>query len=185
MSSMAHGPYVAVDGIKVGIVEDNAYFRRLIRTMLNGMGVRQIWEATSVASGWEIVIRNRPDVLLLDWALDGEDGVRLLDRIRCNPDDFIATQAVVFLSAHTDKRHVLHAARLGANDFIVKPVSARVLYDRLRRLTQARFTYYRRAGRLVPISAPAHAAVPPATDEARLAKPSPAAGAEDAGVLFI
>lgn len=184
MSSMSN-TYVALDGLKVGIVEDNAYFRRLVRTMLNGMGIRQIWEATTVAGGWEIVVRNHPDVLLLDWAIDGEDGVRLLDRIRCHADDFIATQAVVFLSAHTDKRHVLHAARLGANDFIVKPVSARVLYERIRRLTQSRFNYYRRGGRLVPIAAPVHAgaAVPVVA-----AKPTPApppAGDADAGVLFI
>ena len=56
MSSTAPNTYVALDGLKVGIVEDNAYFRRLIRTMLNGMGIRQVWEGTTVASGWEMVV---------------------------------------------------------------------------------------------------------------------------------
>jgi two-component system chemotaxis response regulator CheY len=168
--------YVALDGLKVGIVEDNAYFRRLVRAMLNGLGIRQIFEATTVVGGWDIVLRSRPDVLLLDWNIDGDDGIRLLDKIRCHPDDEVATLAVVFLSAHTDKRHVLHAARLGANDFIVKPVSARVLYERLRRLTQTRFTYHRRAGRLVPSAG----AVAPTTPVEL-----PPAGAKDAGVLFI
>jgi two-component system chemotaxis response regulator CheY len=179
MTAMTPNTYVALDGLRVGVVEDNAYFRRLIRTMLVGLGIRQVLEAATVAGGWEIVVRSHPDVLLLDWNIDGEDGVRLLDRIRCHPDDFIATQAVVFLSAHTDKRHVMHAARLGANDFIVKPVSARILYDRLRRLTQARFSYYRRGGRLVPIAGPVAAAPPDAAA-------APAAKAvADAGVLFI
>jgi two-component system chemotaxis response regulator CheY len=168
--------YVALDALKVGIVEDNAYFRRLVRAMLGGLGIRQISEATTLAGGWDIVLRNRPDVLFLDWNLDGDDGIGLLDRIRCHPDDYVATLAVVFLSAHTDKRHVLHAARLGANDFIVKPVSARVLYERLRRLTQTRFTYYRRAGRLVPV---AGSVAPTAPAEL------PPVSAKDAGVLFI
>lgn len=176
---MATHTYLALDALRIGIVDDNAYFRRLVRTMLSGFGVRQVLEATTVDAAWEIVLRQTPDVLLVDWNLGGEDGIRLLDRIRTHPSDRLATQAVVFLSAHTDKRHVLTAARLGANDFIVKPVSARVLYERLRRLTSTRLAYRRQGDRLVPAMGGPTAARPVAGPGKRVI-PEP-----DAAVTFI
>ncbi len=170
---MAINTYTALDGLRFGVVDDNAYFRRLVRTMLTGLGVRDIVDATTPEDGWEMLLRHRPDVLLLDWNLGvpGGTGVTLLDRIRTSPDDRIATQAVVFLSAHSDRRHVLSAVRLGANDFIVKPVSARVLYDRVRRLALGQTTYVRRNGRAVPLPAGAHGGL----------RPPPPGGAAPAG----
>ncbi|WP_181705274.1 response regulator [Chthonobacter rhizosphaerae] len=169
--------YLALDGLRIGIVDDNSYSRRLVRTMLTSFGIRQINEAGSITEGWSIVVRFRPDILILDWSLPGGDGVALLDRIRCHPDDEIATQAVVFLSAHSGKRQVLSAVRLGANDFIVKPVSPRLLYDRLKRVVMTRVNYIRRDGRLVPVhtagmplaALPAPALVAEASDTADIA----------------
>ncbi len=152
--------YMALDALRVGLVDDSPYFRRLLRTMLKGMGVTDVLEAPGLAAGWEIASRQTPDILLVDWNLGGEDGIRLLDRIRTSPNDVVATQAVVFLSAHTDKRHVVTAARHGANDFIVKPVSPRVLYDRLARLARTRILYRRVGDRLVPEMANGLAARP-------------------------
>ncbi len=145
--------YMALDALRAGLVDDSPYFRRLLRTMLKGMGVSDVVEASSLTAGWEIASRQTPDVLFVDWNLGGEDGIRLLDRVRTSPNESIATQAVVFISAHTDKRHVVTAARCGANDFIVKPVSPRVLYDRLSRLARTRIVYRRVGDRLLPESA--------------------------------
>lgn len=160
--------YTALDGLRLGVIDDNAYFRRIVRSMLGGLGVRQVVEATTMDDGWDLVIRSRPDILLLDWNLGSSgDGAKLLDRIRTSMDESISTLTVVFVSAHSDKRHVLLAARLGANDFIVKPFAPKTLYERLRRQTQSRCTYERRSGRLVPVQfTGAFAAPPPAAPRA-------------------
>lgn len=149
---MPQDTYVSLEAFRIGIVDDNAYFRRIVRTMLNGLGVRHLHEATTVDEGWQMIATHRPDVLLLDWNLGVGNGVDLLDRIRTSRIESLATQAVVFLSAHSDRRHVLLAAKLGANDFVVKPVSPRLLYDRIRRLAQVRLVYERRNGRLRPVA---------------------------------
>ncbi|WP_075216636.1 response regulator [Mongoliimonas terrestris] len=148
---MAAVSYLALDGLRIGLVDDNAYSRRLVRAMLNGFGIRQIVEGATAQDGWDMVVRARPDILLLDWNLPDVDGVALLNRIRTHPSDEIATQYVVFLSAYSGQRQVLTAVRIGANDFIVKPVSPRLLYDRLKRLSTARIGYMRRDGRAVPV----------------------------------
>lgn len=182
---MAAITYIALDALRIGVVDDNPYFRRLLRAMLKGMSVQEVIEGQTVAEGWEIASRRTPDILLIDWNLGAEDGIRLLDRIRTHPTDAIATQAVVFLSAHTDKRHVLTAARLGANDFIVKPVSPRVLYERLGRLAKTRIAYRRVGDRLVPeMGLGGHRVAAPPPPPARPAAP-PVAADVDAGVHFL
>ena len=153
VTTMTSQTYLALDALRIAIVDDNGYFRRITRVICNGFGVRQVLEAASVEEGWGLVSSNSADILLLDWKLGHEGGKTLLDRIRSHPDDRIATQTVIFVTAYSDKRHVIEAARLGANDFIVKPVSARMLYDRIRRLCSTRILYERRGGRLHPITA--------------------------------
>ena len=143
--------YVAFDGLKVGIADDSAYFRRLLRTMLSGCGIRQIEETTSAAGAHDLVIQHQPDILLLDLQFADGSGLAVLDRIRCDPDDAIATAAVIVVSAHADRRHVVKAARSGANDFIVKPLSARLLYERLKRITTNQQLFVRRQGRALPL----------------------------------
>lgn len=151
--------YVALDALRVGIADDSSYFRRLVRTMLVGYGIKQIEEGSTANDAFDIVVRWRPDVLLLDWNLGEPGGHVVLDRIRTDRDDRVATSAVIVVSAHSDKRHVLTAAKSGANDFIVKPVSARLLYERLKRLTGARLAYARRQGRAHPLAPGAQAPV--------------------------
>ncbi|WP_237153535.1 response regulator [Oryzibacter oryziterrae] len=146
------GSYVALDALRVGIIDDSAYFRKLLRTILTAYGIRQIFEASTQNEALEMVRFQRLDVLLLDWNLGtGGNGMSLIDTVRTHPDRQISTQAIVMVSAYSDKRQVLEAVRLGANDFIVKPVSAKLVYERLRRLTTTKIVYQRVGNRLVPV----------------------------------
>lgn len=150
------GTYVRLDALRVGIVDDNSYFRRLAETMLGAFGVRVILQAATEADAMSMVMTQRPDVLLLDWNLGSAgNGLALLDLIRRHPDTQVATLAVVMVTAYADKRRMLTAVEIGANDVLVKPLRPRRLYDRLAELTSHRQLYARRHGRLVP-------AVPPA-----------------------
>lgn len=174
---MALATYTALDALRVGVIDDNAYFRRIMRSMLNGMGVRQLLEAANMDDGWDIIVRGNPDIILIDWNLGPNgDGARLVERIRSHADEVVSTMSVIFLSAHSDKRHVLTAVRLGANDFIVKPISAKLLYERLRRQTQVRLTYARRSGRLVPLQPAGMVMPPPPPSAARRPEPHTAGG---------
>ncbi len=150
------GTYVRLDALRVGIVDDSAYFRKLTETMLGAFGVRVILKAATEAEAVAMVMTQSPDVLLLDWNLGtAGNGAALLERLRSHPDERVSTLAVVMVTAYADKRRMLTAVDLGANDVLVKPLSARRLYERLAELSSARQLYARRGSRLVP-------AVPPA-----------------------
>ena len=79
----------------------------------------------------------RPDIAVLDMMLPGEDGVRLLARLRAEHPDLPA----VFLTARSDTRDRIAGLRAGADDYISKPFSLEELLARLQAVL-------RRTGRL-------------------------------------
>ena len=90
-----HGTYVRLDALRVGIVDDSAYFRKLAETMLGAFGVRVILQAATEAEALTMVMTQAPDVLLLDWNLGtAGNGAALLDLLRRHPDERVSTLAV-------------------------------------------------------------------------------------------
>lgn len=146
------GTYLGLDALRIGVIDDSAYFRRIAVTMLTAFGVRTVIEAATEAEGWSIVESWRPDLLLVDWNLGtGGNGASFVDRIRRHPDPAVSTLSLILVTAYNTRRHMLAAAELGANSLILKPISARVFYERLERFLVQRQLYERRGDRLVPL----------------------------------
>ncbi|HSV36442.1 MAG TPA: response regulator [Ramlibacter sp.] len=75
----------------------------------------------------------RWDAVLMDISMPGMDGVQAAQAIRASGMPW-SEIPIVALTAHSDQ-HMMHAARIaGMNDFLIKPVEASVLYDKVRRL---------------------------------------------------
>ncbi len=112
------------------VVEDSAYMRTILRTMLQGFGARKIVEAEDGASGLEALDRANPDILILDWVmpiLDGADMVRMI-RTQGNPYAYIP---IIMVTAHTERSRVIEARKLGVHELLCKPISAKALYQRI------------------------------------------------------
>jgi len=81
----------------------------------------------TAAEGLQAVEALRPDVLLLDLKLPGEDGLSVLRKL-----DPAKPPAVVVLTASQDEEDLIAAARLGARGIILKAMAPRVLEDCIR-----------------------------------------------------
>jgi DNA-binding NarL/FixJ family response regulator len=81
----------------------------------------------TAAEGLQAVEALRPDVLLLDLKLPGEDGLSVLRRL-----DPAKPPAVVVVTASQDEDDLITAARLGARGIILKAMAPRVLEDCIR-----------------------------------------------------
>jgi two-component system chemotaxis response regulator CheY len=120
-----------VQALKVLVIDDEPYMRKVTRTILTAIGVKTIMEASDGASGLEMARAQLPDLMIIDWEMPLIDGPQLIRMIR-TPGDFPAPETpIIILSAHSDHWRVVESARIGAHEFVRKPVSIKTLEDRI------------------------------------------------------
>jgi two-component system, chemotaxis family, chemotaxis protein CheY len=120
-----------LQGLNILVVDDNAYMRRLTRTMLTNLGGRSVLEASDGLAALESIRTADPDVMLLDWDMPVLNGIEVLRIVR-SPGVFPRPNLpVIMLTARAQRAHVNEALRAGANEFLLKPTSPKALCDRL------------------------------------------------------
>ena len=132
---MADGSQVSVQGVRIGVVEDNADLCVLLEYNLKSTGYTvQLMHRGDEAE--TCLNEHRPDLLILDWMLPGLSGVELLRRLRRRA----ATKdlPIIVLTARTDSSDVIRALETGADDFMLKPFSVRELLARIEALLRRR-----------------------------------------------
>lgn len=120
--------------LKVLIIDDETYIRRVVSQLLRRLEVTYIVEAAEGKQGFMEVVRNRPDVVLCDINMQPVDGMTFLSILRKTTNVEIARTPVVFLTADSQQETVMRAAKLQVNGYLVKPVS---LNDLKKRITAA------------------------------------------------
>ena len=117
--------------IKVLIVDDDYYMRKVVRTMLSVIGVRHIHEAVDGVAGLAAIREVTPDIVLVDWEMPGLDGMQFVRTVR-SPGNFPAPDVpIIMLTGHGDRWRVVEAARIGVHEYLLKPVSTKSLLDRI------------------------------------------------------
>ena len=119
------------DTTSVLVVEDEPAIVELVTYSLREAG----WEirtADTAASAWDSISRGKPDLLLLDWMLPDQSGLRLLSRLRADRD--FQELPVIMLTAKSMEEDKLAGLNSGADDYITKPFSPRELLARSRAL---------------------------------------------------
>jgi len=113
------------------VVDDNAHMRRILRTLLHSLGTREVHEAEDGAAGLEAFTHYMPDIVLTDWTMPIFDGIELAQMIRqpgANANPYVP---IIMLSGHSEKKRVVSACDAGITEFLVKPISAKALYERI------------------------------------------------------
>ncbi len=119
------------DRLSILLAEDNAYMRAALVAMLEAFGAQAIHQATDGETALALFHEERPDIVLLDWEMPAPDGLAVARQMRdreSSPDPFVP---ILMISAHAERARVLAARDAGVNDYLVKPVTPRVLYDKL------------------------------------------------------
>lgn len=85
---------------------------------------------TSGEQALKYLLKNKPDLIILDIQMPGLDGYETLERLRAEPET--ADIPVIFFSALSEDESELHGLSIGAADYIVKPVIPALLLHRVR-----------------------------------------------------
>jgi DNA-binding response OmpR family regulator len=116
---------------KVVVVDDDADIRELVAMKLGNAGHVVVAEADGEA-GLAAVLEERPDVVLLDWMMPRLTGLEVCRSLRDDPAT--AGMAVMLLTARAQEADIERGFAAGADDYIVKPFSARELASRVQAL---------------------------------------------------
>src|SRR5271154_2389913 len=120
-----------IQSLCILVVDDNQYMRKMIRNLLVNCGVKDIYEAADGIAALDAIRTVAPDVVILDWEMPLLSGAELVRIVR-SPGVFpMPDLPIIMLSAHGERWRVVEAVRLGVNEFLIKPVSAKALYDRV------------------------------------------------------
>ena len=119
---------VAVEGIRVLLVDDEDQLRRVMKDLLERDGF-DVLEAADGAEALQQVDKNTPDILVLDLNLPGLDGYGVIRHLRSRP----ATEKIpiIVLTAKGDEDSEIRVFEMGADDFLSKPFRARSLSARI------------------------------------------------------
>lgn len=117
------------------VVEDEADIQELIRYVLDKEGF-PVRVASDGAAALREVRAAPPGLVLLDLMLPGLDGLEVCRRLRAQPDT--AELPIIMLTAKGEESDVVAGLNLGADDYITKPFSPRVLLARLQAVIRRR-----------------------------------------------
>jgi two-component system phosphate regulon response regulator PhoB len=116
---------------RVLLVEDDRHIEELVRLHFSKEG----FDVTSTPDGDEALVlvqEARPDIVILDWMIEGTSGIEVCRRIRRNPKT--AEIAIMMLTARGEESDKLRGLETGADDFITKPFSPKELVARAQAL---------------------------------------------------
>ena len=114
--------------LKVLTVDDSKTIRRIVKKAFNTYDC-VIFEAENGVEGLSLATKERPDLIILDITMPVMTGTEMLEKLKGEP--FLKDIPVIMLTAESGKDNVMHIAKLGVKDYMVKPFKGEQLIDRV------------------------------------------------------
>lgn len=108
--------------VKIAVVEDDSNLRLLVSQRIASEGY-QVFEAADGTSGEDLILKEQPHIVLLDWMLPGKTGNEVCTSVR--EKDF--TGIVIMITAKAQDVDKIDAYNFGVSDYITKPFNMDVL----------------------------------------------------------
>ena len=132
---------MALEGVSALILDDNANMRGLMRVILSSFGTRRVEEAADVQEALGIMAGGDIDLAFVDFKLGGPDGLGFCRRIRNGPDSPDIYLPIIMITAYSERGRVLEAINAGVDEFLVKPVRAVDVANRINAVIERRRSF--------------------------------------------
>ena len=119
-------PQKSMNDITILVVDDEPQIRRVLRVTLSSNGYEVI-EARNGEEAIATVIRDRPDLILLDVNMPGMSGFEVCSKIRLS-----FSGPIIMVTVRNSEQDKILALDSGADDYVVKPFAIGELLARIR-----------------------------------------------------
>jgi two-component system chemotaxis response regulator CheY len=110
------------------VIDDSKIIRKLAVRMLKVLNI-ETCEAEDGAEGFDVCLREKPDVVLVDWNMPVLDGLGFLKRLRAS--DHAPQPKVLMCTTETELSKMMDAMAAGADEYIMKPFDEEILSSKL------------------------------------------------------
>src|SRR5689334_10598351 len=114
---------------RILLIEDEEDIASLIKLQAEISGYKLHVEVDGV-NGYRAIEREKPDLVILDIMLPGQNGLDVCRKMKSNPE--LKNIPVIIISAKDEELDVVLGLELGADDYLPKPFSPRVLFSRIK-----------------------------------------------------
>lgn len=124
------------------VVDDFATMRKIIKKVLTELGYTNIEEADDGANALPMIQNAASNgapygVIISDWNMPKMQGIDLLKN--CKGDPKVKDTPFILVTAESEQKHILEAAKAGVSDYVVKPFNAAILKQKLERVYSKHF----------------------------------------------
>lgn len=112
------------------VIDDDLSYIELTTMMLKLEGYR-VLTATDGGTGWKVLDKENPEVVLLDWNLPEVSGINLIKQIK-EENRRTTSPYVIMVTARKEVEYRIEGMEAGADDYLVKPFDRKELLARLR-----------------------------------------------------
>ena len=119
--------------MKILVVDDSRIMRNIVKNTLKGMYDMEdgFMEAADGEEAFQILESMVIDVLLLDWNMPRLNGLELVKKLR--KMEQYKSLPIIMVTSEAAKYNVIEAVKAGVNDYLVKPITEKKLYNKVRR----------------------------------------------------
>ena len=114
---------------RILLIEDEEDIAALIKLQAEISGYKLHVEVDGI-NGLRAIEREKPDLVILDIMLPGQNGLDVCRKMKNNPE--LKTIPVIILSAKGEELDIVLGLELGADDYVTKPFSPKILFSRIK-----------------------------------------------------
>ena len=118
--------------LRVLVVDDQESMRWIIVGHLKTLGISRAFQAESANTAIEMLKTQKYDLILSDYNMDNGSGLDLLKAVRANP--LTRKLPFIMVTGNADAETVQAVMKAGVNNYIVKPISAAALKQRVEKV---------------------------------------------------
>lgn len=122
--------------MKVLIVESTRAMSDLTKSVLMTFGVTDMHTAFDSTEGFNLFCSVEPDLVIIDWLQEPDNGLELTRRIRSDKRSPNPFTPIILMTGYSQKRRVLQARDSGITEFLVKPFTAKALFQRIEQIIE-------------------------------------------------